>query len=636
MKSLFTILCVIVLSGLSSGQYVQQQLIGWQYAVPITATSTFSSVATDEIIRVIVDTETPILAGKMNSSGNDIRFTDSCGVVVFPHWVRSGINTSTTEIWVMIDEIAPLSDRVIYMVYGNDTAANTSDFNQVFTNSYVSSGNDTISGMYGYQWFEVAAGDTIFLEDETGFLSMGVYAEIGGVINGIGKGELGGAVTAAGSGTGGGGGSSNSGAGGGSYGGVGGTGGYDAGDTPGTGGPVYDDASSTSISMGSGGGGGVSSGGNGGGGVYLVYTYLTLNGTIVMDGAPGIGGSRGSGGGSGGGILLAGNDIDINGTLSAAGGNGGVGTSTANDDGGGGGGGRIKIFYENTFSISGPQIVTGGLGGPYGSAAPATNGGDGSTHTGYMMIDKVSVTSVDTEVGFNAGTPIEVYADSIVCEGYGTTIAIENSFLNYEFFLNGSSEYSGTDSSYSYPLLIQDDEISLEATNTCGTYYYVYTIDAVPNPVPVITEGFNELHAGTQYVSYQWYYNGSIIGGATNESLIVTASGFYRVEVTDSNGCTGISDQINVILGLLDEQVTEIQVYPNPAEDVLHLSFYSSDYNNINVAITDLTGRQIWVANYACVMGNNQIVLPVDFLEPGAYYVRFADKAEYSKAFLKQ
>ena len=41
--------------------------------------------------------------------------------------------------------------------------------------------------------------------------------------------------------------------------------------------------------------------------------------------------------------------------------------------------------------------------------------------------------------------------------------------------------------------------------------------------------------------SYQWYNNGVLIPGATNQTYVATVSGNYTVEVTNAGGCSGIS-----------------------------------------------------------------------------------------------
>jgi len=120
-------------------------------------------------------------------------------------------------------------------------------------------------------------------------------------------------------------------------------------------------------------GGGGGNGGAGGGCVKLIANYITIKGTITVNGSDGAaggngggtlgvpatnggGGGGGAGAGSGGGILIYGNNSVVilsSAVITAGGGSGGCGGGSgisaggAGDMGGSGGGGRIKIFYGN-------------------------------------------------------------------------------------------------------------------------------------------------------------------------------------------------------------------------------------------------------------------------------------------------
>jgi|688.fasta_scaffold05199_9 hypothetical protein len=48
--------------------------------------------------------------------------------------------------------------------------------------------------------------------------------------------------------------------------------------------------------------------------------------------------------------------------------------------------------------------------------------------------------------------------------------------------------------------------------------------------------------------SYQWYNNGVLLAGETNQQYIATVSGAYTVAVTNAGGCSGISAATNVVV----------------------------------------------------------------------------------------
>jgi hypothetical protein len=74
----------------------------WVYRKPINITENSGSNLTDYQILVTVDTQILISASKMRSDCGDIRFIDSDNSTNLSYWIESGINTSSTKIWVKV------------------------------------------------------------------------------------------------------------------------------------------------------------------------------------------------------------------------------------------------------------------------------------------------------------------------------------------------------------------------------------------------------------------------------------------------------------------------------------------------------------------------------------------------------
>ncbi len=81
------------------------------------------------------------------------------------------------------------------------------------------------------------------------------------------------------------------------------------------------------------------------------------------------------------------------------------------------------------------------------------------------------------------------------------------------------------------------------------------TVDPLPSP-PIITKGDIELQlvSSLEY-QYQWYHDGQLLVGATNQQVIPAASGNYQVRVTDVNGCATISGVFAVDLDIYDAEM---------------------------------------------------------------------------------
>ncbi|MFO0590692.1 MAG: putative metal-binding motif-containing protein [Polyangiaceae bacterium] len=108
-------------------------------------------------------------------------------------------------------------------------------------------------------------------------------------------------------------------------------------------------------------------GGAGGGAIILLAAEITINGSVVADGAPGfILQSFGTGGGAGGYISIDASKVSGSGTISAKGGDGGDGTS---GKGGGGGGGTIRVS-----AVTAVEPALDASGGKSGTCAPGNAG----------------------------------------------------------------------------------------------------------------------------------------------------------------------------------------------------------------------------------------------------------------------
>ncbi len=103
----------------------------WVHSVPVTVTNLGASTLSNYQVSITLNTAALVGAGKMQASGNDIRFADaSC--TNLPYWIESGMNTATTVIWINVNSIAPSTTTTIYLYYGNPVAAAASDGNATF------------------------------------------------------------------------------------------------------------------------------------------------------------------------------------------------------------------------------------------------------------------------------------------------------------------------------------------------------------------------------------------------------------------------------------------------------------------------------------------------------------------------
>lgn len=99
------------------------------YNTAYTVTNNENKIVTRWQLAIYVNTAAEVTAGHMQADGRDIRFSKDCaGTQLLNHFIDSGMNSTKTKIWVMVDTLYPLADRTIYMLYGNSTVSSTSTF----------------------------------------------------------------------------------------------------------------------------------------------------------------------------------------------------------------------------------------------------------------------------------------------------------------------------------------------------------------------------------------------------------------------------------------------------------------------------------------------------------------------------
>jgi alpha-tubulin suppressor-like RCC1 family protein len=111
--------------------------------------------------------------------------------------------------------------------------------------------------------------------------------------------------------------------------------------------------------------------------------------------------------------------------------------------------------------------------------------------------------------------------------------------------------------------------------------------------VPIITIiEANDILSATAGVAYQWYFNGNIIPGASNQTWAALSSGDYAVDVTFANGCTGTSPIFAFGFAGLEEWKNSFDVYPNPTSSVLYIhSTNTNSGDKTFVLVRDMAGR---------------------------------------------
>jgi hypothetical protein len=144
-----------------------------------------------------------------------------------------------------------------------------------------------------------------------------------------------------------------------------------------------------------------------------------------------------------------------------------------------------------------------------------------------------------------------------------------------------------------------------------------------PSPTPLISQSGNTLSSSAA-VTYQWYRNGGLLPGATQQTHIATQSGTYTVVVTDANGCEGASNPLVVTIVGLDEVQFDpnLQVFPNPFGSAFTVELDLPEPLDVTATVYALHGAIVWQSRSAGEVQRYAQTIPTHEVAAGVYYLR--------------
>ena len=186
-----------------------------------------------------------------------------------------------------------------------------------------------------------------------------------------------------------------------------------------------------------------------------------------------------------------------------------------------------------------------------------------------------------------------------------------------------------------------------QTLTSVGTYQQTFVSQGGCDSVVVLTLGFysipnvtisntsNVLSVNGSFLGYQWFLNGVAINGETNSTITVEESGDYTVEVVTVDGCTVLSNNMNVVIdnsGLTEENSADWVIYPNPASDFITITFLGNwTSQQQKVTLLDLSGRM--VKEELLIPSNSKVTIDLTQLQTGSYILQVSNSI---KKFIKQ
>jgi hypothetical protein len=195
-----------------------------------------------------------------------------------------------------------------------------------------------------------------------------------------------------------------------------------------------------------------------------------------------------------------------------------------------------------------------------GGATAAISNVSAGTYT--VTVTGAGGCSATAAIAINGGTtnPVTVFSEkTLMCVGDSTDICAPTGYASYLWNTGATTRCISTTLAGNYYLTVTDN-------GGCSATSNHLAINVRPQPPVSISVNGDSLLSYAA-VTYQWYFNGVEIGGANSPLWVAGQSGFYTVQVTDTNGCTATSLPVNVTLtGMETVYKDELGIFPNPLQ----------------------------------------------------------------------
>ncbi|MBM2813835.1 MAG: glycosyl hydrolase [Ignavibacteria bacterium] len=165
--------------------------------------------------------------------------------------------------------------------------------------------------------------------------------------------------------------------------------------------------------------------------------------------------------------------------------------------------------------------------------------------------------------------------------------------------------------------------LSVITPQNCTFTSQLIQIQLFPKPAkPLITQKGNLLTSSPS-IGYQWYFSGEPIENANSQTFSANESGYYYVEITDENGCSGKSDSIPITVGVTDKfKDFTFEIHIRPKEEVSEIEFLSKMEESYKLEIFDIHGIQMFKNNGISSSGKNMIYFSSFSMSSGIYFLR--------------
>lgn len=261
----------------------------------------------------------------------------------------------------------------------------------------------------------------------------------------------------------------------------------------------------------------------------------------------------------------------------------------------------------------------------------------GSYTVTYTDGNGCSATSAATNVSVSSSPAptVSITGSTQLCPGESVTLS-SSAGDTYQWYLNGNPINGATSQTYSanaagtYAVDVTNSNPCNGAGMSANTTVTVLTAPTAGFTwsVPVVNQ-YQFTNSSANATIYAWDFGDLSGSSAQNPIHIYTANGTYTVTliVTGSNGCTDTTTQvINFVSGVEEEAaLAGMTLYPNPANDVVNISFSMNTGADVNIFAYDMTGKVLVNENQDLASGTTNVQYSTTEWSNGVYFFRVTE-----------
>ncbi|MBA3705237.1 MAG: T9SS type A sorting domain-containing protein [Bacteroidetes bacterium] len=206
-----------------------------------------------------------------------------------------------------------------------------------------------------------------------------------------------------------------------------------------------------------------------------------------------------------------------------------------------------------------------------------------------------------------------------ICSGNSTTLTVSGGdTYSWNTGANSSSINVSPTTTTTYSVTATSAGCSAQATKI---------VNVTPTPATPTISKTGMVLTSSLATGNQWYNNGVIISGATNQNYTVTVNGNYTVIVTINNCPSAASAPVNIINTGVDQNFNErfFTIYPNPNDGVFTINFNTVEKSTYKIEIKNTIGQLIYQRELTNHSGLFTHKINISEYEKGLYMISITD-----------